>query len=300
MKPAPALQNLLFDTLFSKNVVDYRRKICLTYRQRCRGSFKFIYLYKEVTVNMITNVSYLENLWSSDGQVSGSASYPLISAIPGRRVAPWGMKTWITAAPTLAPIALAVCILALCSPSYRWYGVVAAPWLPPTISIQNPHPAPPPNDEKPAVSLVNGTEIKSRLRLDGHGELTIKNGTSFDAIVNLVEPRTRSVVRSLYVQSGKNFVEKNIAPGPYQIYFSTGKDWDSKTRSFQDDALYGRFETQIEFYEREDPLTGKMEFRGYAVTLQYVEGGDVACLPVDKQTFQEMMMDRPSDSAHLE
>jgi hypothetical protein len=248
----------------------------------------------------ITNVSYLPSPWCSNVRAQKSAGYPLISAILGRPRVASAMKAWMGTAPTLAPIVFAVCILALGGLSYRWNAVAATPSLHPTAAIQNAHPAPPPSNGKPAVSLGNGTEIKDRLRLEGHGELTIKNGTSFDAIVNLVEPRTRWVVRSFYVQSGKSFVEKNIAPGTYQVYFSTGKDWDTKSRSFQDDALYGRFERQIDFYEREDPLTGNMEFRGFSVTLQYTEGGDEACLPVDKQTFQEMMMDRPHDSAKLE
>lgn len=191
----------------------------------------------------------------------------------------------------------AVCILAFWSSSQSGNVVDTAALLPPVTSIQNPAPAP--GAGKMAASLGNGTEIKNRLRLEGRGELTIKNGTSFDAIVNLVEPRTKWVVRSFYVQSGKNFVEKSIAPGIYEIYFSTGRDWDAKTRSFHDDAIYGRFERRIEFYEREDPFTGKVEFRGYEVTLQAVEGGDMACLPVDKQTFQQMMMDQPTESAKV-
>jgi hypothetical protein len=179
-------------------------------------------------------------------------------------------------------------------------GVDEAFWQQPAASIGSSNAAPPAQSGLPAVSLSNGTEIKSRLRLEGHGELTLKNGTSFDAIVNVVEPQSRSVVRSFYVQAGKTFVEKNIAPGMYHVYFSTGKDWDSATRSFQDNALYGRFERPIDFYETENPITGNMEFRGYSVTLQYVEGGDEACLPVDKQTFQQMMMDQPPATARLE
>jgi len=150
------------------------------------------------------------------------------------------------------------------------------------------------------ISLGNGTEIKSRLNLDGHGELTIKNGTSYDAIVNLVEPGSQRLVRSFYVQSRKEFVEKSIAPGTYEIYFSTGKGWDAKSLTFQDDAIYGRFERRVQFSEHQDPFTGKIEFRGYEVTLQAVEGGDeAACLPVDKRTFQKMM-EQTADSAKLE
>lgn len=255
-------------------------------------------------MNSITNDSYLLVVFSNQGNVFGPLEYSLVLAIRHWRQFPSRIKTWTSERPILAPAAIVVCILALWGSTHRLdgrlNGIDALHWLHPAISVRNPNPAPPSQNEMPAVSLNNGTEIKSRLRLEGHGELTLKNETSFDSIAILVDPRTRSVVRSFYVQASKSFVEKNIAPGIYQLYFSTGKDWDSRTRSFQDDVIYGRFERQINFYERQDSLTGNTEFRGYTITLQYVEGGDEACLPIDKQTFQQMMMDQPSDSAKLE
>jgi hypothetical protein len=151
-----------------------------------------------------------------------------------------------------------------------------------------------------ASGLSNGTEIKSRLWLDGSGELNIKNGTPYDAIVNLVDHHTRRLVRSFYVQSDKNFVEKNIAPGVYEIYFSTGKEWDARSLTFTYDASYARLERQIEYTEKADPLTGQVAYRGYQVTLEATEGGEVTSFPVDKQTFQAMMMDQPTNSAQVE
>jgi hypothetical protein len=245
----------------------------------------------------ITNESYLPNAWRWIQGERLSTGDTFVSSILD--CSPFTRKvrdrSRVTPGLRFAPVLFAVCLLAFWSSSQPWTGVGRAGQFPPVASIQSPSPAP--DAVKLAVSLGNGTEIKNRLRLEGRGELTINNGTSFDAIVNLVEPRTNWVVRSFYVQAGKNFVEKSIAPGIYEIYFSTGKDWDMKTRSFRDDAIYGRFERRIEFYEREDPFTGKVEFRGYEVTLQAVEGGDMACLPVDKQTFQQMMMDQPTESA---
>jgi hypothetical protein len=203
------------------------------------------------------------------------------------------------AAQCLTLITFTVCVLSLSSSSYRFNAIETASRLFPDNSIGNPRPARTPSGGNAAASLINGTEIKDRLRLDGRGEVTIKNGTSYDAIVNLVEPTTMRAVRSFYVQTGKTFVEKNIAPGRYEIYFSTGKDWDSSTRLFEKDASYGRLERSIEFSEKLDVSTGQVRFCGFEVTLQAVEGGDVASLPVDRQTFQAMM-EQPSDSAKLE
>jgi hypothetical protein len=255
-------------------------------------------------MNVITNDSYPLSISRGQAAALQSVEYALTSSIGRGHSFPWRMRTGLSERPALTAATILVCVLALWSSSNGLRGLSLGSdtdfWQPSPISIGSPNPAPAPQNGLSAVSLSNGTEIKNRLRLEGHGELTLKNGTSFDAIVNVVEPRGRSVVRSFYVQAGKTFVEKNIAPGIYQVYFSTGKDWDSRTRSFQDDALYGRFERQIDFYETENPLTRNMEFRGYSVTLQYVEGGDEACLPVDKQTFQQMMMDQPPTTARLE
>lgn len=170
-----------------------------------------------------------------------------------------------------------------------------AQWIP-TASFQAPPPSSP--GGRSAVSLATGTEIKGRLRIDGQGELNIKNGTSYDAIVNLVEPHTLQAVRSVYVQAGKTFIEKNIAPGTYEIYFSTGIDWDTTARSFVKDASYGRLERQISYYEAPDLATGQTKYCGFEITLQATEGGGVASLPVDKQTFQ-LMMDQAGDTAQV-
>jgi hypothetical protein len=245
----------------------------------------------------ITNESYLPNDWRLIRAERFSTPGTFVSSILDWSRFAWKVRdrSWVTPTVKFTPAIFAVCLLAFWSSSRPWNAVDTAAQLAPVTSIQSPSPAP--DAGKAGVSLGNGTEIKNRLRLEGRGELTINNGTSFDAIVNLVEPRTNWVVRSFYVQAGKSFVEKSIAPGIYEIYFSTGRDWDTKTRSFRDDAIYGRFERRIEFYEKEDPFTGKVEFRGYEVTLQAVEGGDMTCLPVDKQTFQQMMLDQPTESA---
>jgi len=233
-------------------------------------------------MNSITNDSYFPGVqcgpYRTTQPIPGSLRFPL---------------------PALAITAAAV-ILLLWNAKPSLSGVEAAPPFQPFVSVQTPEPPRSSGGLNGGISLGNGTEIKSRLNLDGHGELTIKNGTSYDAIVNLVEPGSQRLVRSFYVQSRKEFVEKSIAPGTYEIYFSTGKGWDAKSLTFQDDAIYGRFERRVQFSEHQDPFTGKIEFRGYEVTLQAVEGGDeAACLPVDKRTFQKMM-EQTADSAKLE
>jgi hypothetical protein len=213
----------------------------------------------------ITSGSYLDVCCERNRAIE-STEISVASARPGR----FRFTSGLTYAKAMAYLAIAAAFIVVCCPM------------------------------RAASGLSNGTEIKSRLWLDGCGELNIKNGTPYDAIVNLVDHRTRRLVRSFYVQSDKNFVEKNIAPGIYEIYFSTGKDWDSRSLSFNYDASYARLERQIEYTERADPLTGQIAYRGYNVTLEATEGGEVTSFPVDKQTFQAMMMDQPTNSAQVE
>ena len=247
-------------------------------------------------MNSITNDSYFPGVQCGPYRTTRPVQTPVLTPI--ERAAK--ITNALTSnAPYLA-YALAALVLLLWNGNPVSNIVVGVEQFAPLMATQAPQPPEGSRGLNGAASLGNGTEIKSRLMTDGHGELTIKNGTGYDAIVNLVEPSDKRLVRSFYVQSHKEFVEKSIAPGTYEIYFSTGKGWDAKSLAFEDDAIYGRFERPVQFSEREDPFTGKIEFRGYEVTLQAVEGGDVAaCLPVDKLTFQKMM-EQTADSAKLE
>jgi hypothetical protein len=249
-------------------------------------------------MNSITNDSYFPGVQCGPYRTTWLIPSSLQSPLRSLRGTAETKNALIVDAPFLALAAIVILLLWSANPG--WGRVDSAAQYLPLVAMQSPQGSGSGGGLNGSVSLGNGTEIKSRLMTDGHGELTIKNGTGYDAIVNLVEPGNQRLVRSFYVQSRKEFVEKSIAPGTYEIYFSTGKDWDAKSLSFQDDAIYGRFERQVQFSEHEDPFTGKIEFRGYEVTLQAVDGGDVAaCLPVDKRTFQKMMEQR-TDSAKLE
>lgn len=51
-------------------------------------------------------------------------------------------------------------------------------------------------ESTPAIRLLNGTELRKRRRLNGLGELTIENGTSFDAVVHLIDLKTEKTIRT--------------------------------------------------------------------------------------------------------
>jgi hypothetical protein len=85
------------------------------------------------------------------------------------------------------------------------------------------------------------------------------------------------------------FTEQQIAPGLYEIYFSTGRDWNVEKKSFNENANYSQFGKNLDFSETRDAVTGKIEVQGHNITLQPVLGGDVATYPLSKGAFDKMM-----------
>jgi hypothetical protein len=146
-------------------------------------------------------------------------------------------------------------------------------------------------------SLPNGTEIRKRLHLNGYGELSVENGTLDDAVVHLVELNRHKTIRTFYVQSGMTFNERQISHGLYGIYFSTGRDWNIETKSFNENADYSQFGRNVDYSETKNASAGKIEFNTYKITLQPVQGGNVTTFSSDKDTFDKMMNQETSEQA---
>ena len=147
----------------------------------------------------------------------------------------------------------------------------------------------------PALSLPNGTELRKRGHLNGVGELTVENGTSYDAVVHLVDLKTEHPIRTFYVRQGSTFTERQIATGLYGIYFATGLDWNRSVKKFTTAASYSQFGRNLEFSEKRDSGSREVEYATYKITLQTVVGGDVSPLPSDKDSFDKMMNDGATD-----
>ncbi len=139
-----------------------------------------------------------------------------------------------------------------------------------------------------ARSLENGTEIRRRLRTGGLGELTVDNGTSGDAVVNLVYTPTNRVIRSFYVRAGSSFTERGIRSGSYDVYFSAGTDWNPNLRRFNRDVSYVRFGKELQYTE-EPNGNNEIEYEKHEITLQPVIGGNVLSTPVDEATFDQLL-----------
>jgi len=143
----------------------------------------------------------------------------------------------------------------------------------------------------PTVRIRNGTELSKQRRLDGLGGLTVENGTGYDAVVLLVELNTGRTIRNFYVTTGDSFTEPRIAPGVYTIYFVTGAYWNQELKTFNSNANYSQFGRNVEFAEKPNEVTGKIEYSNYKITLQPVIDGNATIYSSNKDTFNKLMND---------
>jgi|GEM_PF-3156986 len=151
------------------------------------------------------------------------------------------------------------------------------------------------NPTQPALSLPNGTEVRKRRNLNGRGELTVENGTSYDAVVLLVDLNSGKTIRTFYVVTGNAFTERQISPGLYGLFFGTGTDWNTATKKFNSAASYSHFGENLEYTEKIDQDTEKVEMITYKVSLQPVLGGSAEIEPSDKDSFDKIMNDGTTD-----
>jgi TPR repeat protein len=153
----------------------------------------------------------------------------------------------------------------------------------------------PDNPSQSAFSLPNGTEMRKRRHLNGRGELTVENGSLDDAVVHLVDLNTGKTIRTFYVKTDNTFTERQIQPGLYGVYFTTGIGWNVALKTFNLNASYSHFGNNLEYAERIDQGRGKVEKIIYKMSLQPVQGGNAEIESSDKDSFDKMMNDGTAD-----
>lgn len=158
---------------------------------------------------------------------------------------------------------------------------VDTPTPTPTIAQPTSTPRPPPPTPTPTVvpvQLLNGQELL-RLGPGGPSTLTVKNGTTQDAIVKLVTVTGRSTVRTVYVVRQSDWTITGIAPGAYRIRFALGNDWDPILKKFQKNESFSEFEDEFDFENRNGRYTT------WQVTLNPVAGGTAQTDSIDPADF---------------
>ncbi|MCU1609663.1 MAG: hypothetical protein QOH09_4180 [Pseudonocardiales bacterium] len=131
----------------------------------------------------------------------------------------------------------------------------------------------------PERRLANGQLLDS-LRRTGNGQIRVDNGTEHDAVVKLVQDG-ESII-SVYVGKGSNTTVDNINDGSYELFYTSGIDWDDQLKTFTRSCLFKRFEVPVRFTTV--PIKGGIKYTTQAVRLQS-RTGEKAPTTVPSQSF---------------
>lgn len=115
----------------------------------------------------------------------------------------------------------------------------------------------------------------------GYGEITVENGTDHDAVLTL--SHSDSPVGSLYVGRGQTARLTDIPDGEYEVFFTSGVDWDGSR--FTRSCNFSRFSETAQF----QTITsgGQVQYTTFSMTLHPVAGGTASILPVSPDLFPE-------------
>ncbi len=116
----------------------------------------------------------------------------------------------------------------------------------------------------------------------GFGLLTVTNGTADDAVAILT--RNGNLVTALYLRSGDNYSVNNIKDATYNLYFSTGSDWNGK--EFLSSPTYQRFQDALVFTTK-TTATGRV-ITALNFSLQTAAGGNPPVINIAKSDFPDI------------
>ncbi len=121
----------------------------------------------------------------------------------------------------------------------------------------------------------NGTILYSGIR-GGMGRLTIKNGPRHDGVVTLMRGRSKAI--SVYVRARSSATVRNIKPGTYTIYYTTGSLFSVSRGRFTRGATYWRFNNRLRF-------ASPPYYTFWTVTLYAVPGGNASTTQISPGSY---------------
>ncbi|UZJ33793.1 hypothetical protein [Streptomyces endophytica] len=128
--------------------------------------------------------------------------------------------------------------------------------------------------------LANGALIRDSSR-GGLGRLTVRNGTSSDAVVTLT--RGARTAFSVYIRKGSDTTIRSVNSGSYTVYFTTGEDWNSRKSSFTRECSFEKFDDKANF--RTVQVSGGTQYTVLTFTLNKVIGGNATTSTVPPGEF---------------
>jgi hypothetical protein len=133
----------------------------------------------------------------------------------------------------------------------------------------------------PPVSLATGTVLHENSAFfngyNGQSELTIENGSGYDALVKLVY--SNHSVYTVYIRQNDTYSIKNITDGTYTVLFAFGTNWDKINSVFLKDQSFSKFDDTFDF------TTTTTRYSHYTITLNPVLGGTASTSSVNSSQF---------------
>lgn len=139
-------------------------------------------------------------------------------------------------------------------------------------------------DERPTDyrSLPTGTRIEPDVGINGHGTLTVRNGTSDDAVVRLSDMGDHTV-RWFFVKAHSSARTTHIPEGTYRLTFTTGLNWVAAQDGFSWHPSYREFERTFEYTEQHD--SEGVQYDSISVTLNPVLFGNIRTRAITREEF---------------
>jgi hypothetical protein len=132
----------------------------------------------------------------------------------------------------------------------------------------------------PERRLANGRLVDNQRR-NGRGRLEIDNGAERDAVVELVQDG-RPIV-SVYVTQGSKATVEQISDGSYDLFFTSGTDWDNQLKTFTRSCKFERFAESAEFSTK--PIKEGIQYTVQSIGLQPTIQGNARTESVSSQSF---------------
>jgi hypothetical protein len=128
--------------------------------------------------------------------------------------------------------------------------------------------------------LPNGQFVRQGSR-SGRGELTIDNSSQLDTVVTLALGKRPAF--SVYVRNHAKQKVGGIRDGSYQIYYTTGVDWDPRVRAFTRKCTFERFDDAFKFTTTQS--AAEVVWTTWSVGLEPVAGGNADTSEVAPNDF---------------
>jgi hypothetical protein len=127
--------------------------------------------------------------------------------------------------------------------------------------------------------LNNGQWIKKGNR-GGSGKLKIDNtGSPADAAISVTPVNSKAAAFTVYVRAGATFTVSGVRDGNYQIFLTSGNDWDPGIHGFAFKCDFSKFADTFQF------TTTRSQYTQWTITLKASVGGNAQTDTVNPGDF---------------